>query len=220
MIRASRPTSAPLDPTTWLRLPPCRAARAPRSPRGQLAGDCRTPQGGWPRSDDSGRLAPIRGVPEDRLHEEVRRRPPPMVRRDRTPPSARSASEERSDGPRCSGHRDVRSATARTVAGSGAEPARRPSRGDAEHHDPAPRRRRGATQAVLDALDQRGVSDAVLGGACVYGHLALGVAAAAPGRARGLLLAQPPTWEAGRRWGRDVLDPDGQLATPWEGQAY
>jgi len=76
----------------------------------------------------------------------------------------------------------------------------------------------GATAAVLDALHQLQVTDAVLGGACVYGFLALAAAAADPSLARAVLLAQTPSWAASVHWGRNVLDPRGGLATPWLGQ--
>lgn len=85
--------------------------------------------------------------------------------------------------------------------------------------DPAALAFPGAVAAVIDALRQLEVTGAVLGGACVYGHLALAAAAAEPSLARALLLAQTPSWAAGARWGQAVLDPTGQLAVPWEGQA-
>lgn len=77
----------------------------------------------------------------------------------------------------------------------------------------------GATASLVSALHQLDVNNAVLGGACVYGFLALTVARSDPSLAKALLLAQTPSWDAARRWGRDVLDPDGQLSVPWEGQA-
>lgn len=76
----------------------------------------------------------------------------------------------------------------------------------------------GATASIVDALRQLGVRDAVLGGACVYGFLALAAAATDTGLARALLLAQTPSWDASVRWGTAVLDPEGTLAAPWEGQ--
>ena len=84
--------------------------------------------------------------------------------------------------------------------------------------DPAALSFTGATAAIVDALGQLEVTAAVLGGACVYGFLALAAAAIDPSLARSLLLAQTPTWEASVRWGRDTLDPRGQLAAPWQGQ--
>jgi pimeloyl-ACP methyl ester carboxylesterase len=84
--------------------------------------------------------------------------------------------------------------------------------------DPAALAFPGAVAAVVDALRQLEISDAVLGGACVYGFLALAASNAEPGLARALLLAQTPSWEAGVRWGRAVLDPQGRLSVPWEGQ--
>lgn len=84
--------------------------------------------------------------------------------------------------------------------------------------DPAGLSFTGATAAIVDALGQLEVTAAVLGGACVYGFLALAVAAIDPSLARSLLLAQTPSWEASVRWGRDTLDPRGQLSVPWQGQ--
>lgn len=84
--------------------------------------------------------------------------------------------------------------------------------------DPAALTFPGAVAAVVDALRQLEVAGAVLGGACVYGHLALAAASAEPSLARALLLAQTPSWAAGAVWGQAVLDPAGQFAVPWEGQ--
>jgi pimeloyl-ACP methyl ester carboxylesterase len=84
--------------------------------------------------------------------------------------------------------------------------------------DPAALGLPGATASVVDALHQLGISGAVLGGACVYGFLALAAAAVDPALAGGLLLAQTPSWTASDHWGRGVLDPQGQLAAPWTGQ--
>lgn len=85
--------------------------------------------------------------------------------------------------------------------------------------DPAAFTLAGATASLVSALHQLDIGNAVLGGACVYGFLALTAAHTDPGLARALLLAQTPSWAAARRWGRDVLDPRGQLSVPWEGQA-
>jgi len=84
--------------------------------------------------------------------------------------------------------------------------------------DPAALGFAGATACVVDALQQLGISGAVLGGSCVYGFLALAAATADPSLAGGVLLAQTPSWTASDHWGRGVLDPQGQLSAPWTGQ--
>jgi len=71
---------------------------------------------------------------------------------------------------------------------------------------------------VLAALDALDVERAVLAFPCIAGLVALEVAARAPERVAGVVLAQTPSLDDARRWARRV-DPGGVVGRPVLGQA-
>jgi pimeloyl-ACP methyl ester carboxylesterase len=76
-----------------------------------------------------------------------------------------------------------------------------------------------ATAAALRQLDDAlGGAPVVLTGVCVQAYVALALATW-HGLGDAVVLAQAPAWQEMRHWATEVLDPRGQLRTPWIGQA-
>jgi pimeloyl-ACP methyl ester carboxylesterase len=72
--------------------------------------------------------------------------------------------------------------------------------------------------AVERLLEELEVSDTALMFPCVWGYVAVQLAARRPDRVRGLILAQAPSWSEEVAWARRI-DSNGLIRTPFIGQA-